>query len=281
MLGPLSATEVEVGQGPRGQRVQRPVRVTGPAGRDGEGGLEPGAPSPAGRQGPRRTPASASRRWGERLPGCRRAGRGPSDSGQRLGAASGRAARLDGSRAQACADGGRSPPRAAPGSSSPSPGPPPVPHLPAARRSSRRASAARAPPGPGAAARPLGALGPLAELCAASGGPPRRTGRPRPPPHSWRVLRGARPPGALTLPDAPSPPRLPLGPGRALPAPFVRPPLSTSPAVDPDPGPVPAPPSLRPRLPCSPGSASGAHRLTEARLRAASASGSENPAKSL
>lgn len=211
-------------------------------------------------------------------------------------------------------------PRAAPGSPAPSPGPPPAPHLPAARRSGRRASAARAPPGPGAAARPLGTLGPLAELCAASGGPPRRTGRPRPPAAPFARVAGRQAAGSLTLPDAPSPPRLPLRPGRALPAPSVCPPLSAAPAPDPDPGPVLAPPSLRPSAPGGPGSASGAHRRTEgrvvgvrrlgwwfrvyrlsvslcgfshrlglrlpcilypARLRAASASGSENPGKSL
>ncbi|XP_047597422.1 formin-like protein 5 [Lutra lutra] len=237
------------GAGERGGARQTRGRGSAPLPDGRRGGMAAGSQACAdGGRGP--APRRASREQGVADPRPRRlAGPGPASRSPSLPASPPRPAPAR--------------PRAASGSLAPSPGPPPAPHLPAARRSRRRASAPRAPPGPGAAARPLGALGSLAELCAASGGPPRRTGRPRPPPHPLRVLRGARPPGALTLPDAPSPPRLPLRPGRALPAPFVRPPLSAAPAPDPDPGAVPAPPSLCLRKPGGPGSASGAHRRTE------------------
>ncbi|XP_044927819.1 basic proline-rich protein-like [Mustela putorius furo] len=313
MLGPLSATQMEVGQeheGPSARRtaqsVQRPVKVTGPAGRDGEGGLEPGprvkragralsAPRPR----PHAAEESGSRGAGERGGACQTRGRGsaPLPGGRRGGRAAGSQACAARRRASQEEGARRIPGLAAwPGPARP-PGAPPCPpprripplHDPAQPRGPPRPPPARRPhltcPPPAAPAAPA-ALPPralrrvLAPPLGLSGrsarwrssaqpvaGPRAEQAAARvPPPHPSRVLRGARLPGALTPPDAPSPPRLPLRPGRALPAPFVRPPLSAAPAPDPDPGRVLAPPSLRPRAPGGPGSASGAHRRTEGRM---------------
>lgn len=196
--------------GPRAQGCKGTRGSRDPAGRDRKGGLQPGAPSPAGRRaGPSPRPGltpgrkSGSRGAGERGGTRLTGGRGPAPlpGGRLAGRRSGMEA-----RAQACADGGRGSGASPPGlhRQARPPGAPPSPPLlrvpplhvparprgpralprparssparrppPAARRSGRRASAAPAPPGPGAA----GGVAPPLRLSGRSAGW-RSSGRP-------------------------------------------------------------------------------------------------------
>lgn len=246
--------------GPRAQGCKGTRGSRDPAGRDRKGELQPGAPSPAGRRaGPSPRPGltpgrkSGSRGAGERGGTRLTGGRGPAPlpGGRLAGRRSGMEA-----RAQACADGGRGSGASPPGlhRQARPPGAPPSPpllrvpplHVPARPRGPRalprpaRSSPARRPPlrpprfrrarSAGswrrrrrrAAAPPLGALGRLAELWAAGGGPPRGNA-PRPPafpaaPLARSAGRRAAPSRRPSRRPVPSPPS-----ARAQPPPPVRP----------------------------------------------------------
>lgn len=215
--------------GPRAQGCKGTRGSRDPAGRDRKGGLQPGAPSPAGRRaGPSPRPGltpgrkSGSRGAGERGGTRLTGGRGPAPlpGGRLAGRRSGMEA-----RAQACADGGRGSGASPPGlhRQARPPGAPPSPpllrvpplHVPARPRGPRalprpaRSSPARRPP----PAAPAAAL------------PPRPLRRVLAPPAASRrrsASRGARPAGGAlggrwraSARKRPSAARVPRRPSRA------------------------------------------------------------------
>lgn len=257
--------------GPRGQRVQRPVKVTGPAGRDGEGGLEP-RPESRGPAGPSPHPGLGLTPRGRAAPGVLVSGAGP----VRLGAEARRRFRAGGRRggkaagSQACADGGRGPalrrasqeegPRRIPGLAAwPGPARPPgAPPCPPPRRVPPLHGPAqpRGPPRPPPARRPLLTCPPPAAPAAAL--PPRALRRVLAPPLGlsgrsarWRSsaqpVAGPRAEQAARVPP-PHPSRVLRGarpPGASLfPTPRHLPAFRSDPAAR-----CPPSPSVRPSAP--------------------------------